>query len=233
MRRSRIVGALVAVLVTITLLAGCGGGKTITPTAGPSPEKTSPVATPRPSTPVTPEPTQTKSGDTLSEILGRAQNVTSLKYTLVITQPGVPAISTVTWVKKNKMRMEMSFQGIAAIGLVDLDAQTMYTYIPSQNIAVKTSVDQASKPATQEVSSIADYNPKNLGTESINGVVCYILEYNFEGNVSKMWISQDRGLPVKVEQTTTEGKTISEFKDYDFSDIPDSMFELPAGVQIM
>ena len=105
--------------------------------------------------------------------------------------------------------------------------------MPAQNMAVKASYDQTSKPATQEAGSIAGYNPKNLGTESIDGIVCHVFEYNIDSNMAKMWISKDRGLPVKTEMTLTEGKIITEFKNYDFSDIPDSMFELPSGVQII
>ena len=36
-----------------------------------------------------------------------------------------------------------------------------------------------------------------------------------------------------MEITTSEGKMIMEYKNIEFVDIPDSMFELPAGVQIM
>ncbi len=133
------------------------------------------------------------------------------------------------------MRMEMSMQGITSVFLVDQDTKTMYSYMPAQNMAMKMSYDQAQKPATQEASSITDFNPKNLGTESIDGIVCYVAEFEYDvgGNMTKMWIWKDRGLPIKTEMTTPEGKTTMEYKNYDFSDIPDSMFVLPAGVNII
>ena len=175
----------------------------------------------------------TYNGDTLDKILGRAQNTVTMKYDMVVTMPGFSVITTTTWVKKNKMRMEMSMQEIATVLLTDQDAKTMYSYMPAQNIAMKVNYDQAQKPATQEAGSIADYNPKNLGTESIDGKTCLVVEYSAEQATTKMWIWEDRGLPVKVEKTSTEGKTIIDYKNYDFSDIPDSMFELPSGVQII
>jgi len=176
---------------------------------------------------------QTQSADTLSTILGRAQNILTMKYTMVVTMPGVPATSTVTWVKKNKMRMEMSAGGIATVNIIDIDAGVMYTYMPAQNIAMKMSIPQTSESAKQEAGSIAGYNPENLGTESVDGTVCYVFRYSVSGNTEKMWISKDHGLPVKMEITSSQGTIITEFKNYDFSDIPDSMFELPAGVQMM
>ena len=157
----------------------------------------------------------------------------TMKYDVVVTMPGFPATTTTTWVKKSKMRMEMTVQGITTIVLVDQDAKTSYTYMPAQNTAMKTNYDQAQEPAAAEAASMADYNPKNLGTESINGIVCQVFEYNINGNMAKMWFWKDRGLPVKMEMATTEGKIITEYKNYDFSDIPDSMFELPSGVQII
>ena len=127
----------------------------------------------------------------------------------------------------------MSMEGITTVSIIDQDAKTMYTYMPAQNMAMKTSYDQAQESATQEAGSITDFNPKTVGTESIDGKTCLVVEYTDEQSTTKMWIWRDRGLPVKMEMTTTEGKTTIEYKNYDFSDIPDSMFELPSGVQII
>ena len=127
----------------------------------------------------------------------------------------------------------MTMQGITTVSIIDQDAKTMYTYMPAQNMAMKTSLDQAQEPAAAEAASMADYNPKTVGTESIDGKTCLVVEYTAEQTTTKMWIWKDRGLPVKMEMTATEGKTTIEYKNYDFSDIPDSMFELPSGVQII
>ncbi|HEX7474807.1 MAG TPA: hypothetical protein VF318_02485, partial [Dehalococcoidales bacterium] len=48
----------------------------------------------------------------------------------------------------------------------------------------------------------------------------------------KVWLWQDKGLPVRIQSTTSSGITTIDFKNYDFSDIPDSQFDLPAGAQI-
>ncbi len=222
--KKRIAWLLVPFLMGISLvLASCAQSAQTTPTTSTVPT-TSKTAT------AAPQPT---SGDTLSEILGWAQNIPTMKYTVVMTMPGVPATTTTTWVKKNKMRMEMSMQGITTVLLVDQDTKTMYSYMPAQNMAMKMSYDQASKSATEEAGSIAGYNPKTVGTESIDGKACLVVEFTVEQTTTKMWIWKDRGLPLKTEMTTTTGKTTIEYKNYDFSDIPDSMFDLPSGVQVI
>jgi outer membrane lipoprotein-sorting protein len=59
------------------------------------------------------------------------------------------------------------------------------------------------------------------------------VEYTVEGTATKMWIWEEYAFPIRVEVTTTEGKTTIEYKNIEFVDIPDSMFELPAGVEII
>ncbi len=232
MKRNQINPCLIAILViTVLSLAGCGGGE---PT---SPSTTSPGITTTPNTVTTNPPTsQTPSGGSLSEILGRAKNVNTMKYDMVVTMPGAGTqpVTTTTWVKKNKARSEMSAQGITSVvSLFDVDAKVMYMYMPDQNMAMKQSLNPAMSPLPQDAGSIETYAPKIVGTETIDGKACIVIEYTPDQAVTKMWIWKDRGLPVKAEIPSAEGKTIVEYKNYDFSDIPDSMFDLPPGVQII
>jgi outer membrane lipoprotein-sorting protein len=48
----------------------------------------------------------------------------------------------------------------------------------------------------------------------------------------KTWVWKEHGLPIRMERPITEGKVIIEWKGIEFGEIPDSMFELPPGVQI-
>jgi len=152
---------------------------------------------------------------------------------MVITSPGMPTMTQKMWVKQNKMRTEMTQQGQTQVILVDIDAQTMYVYMPEQNIAMKVNFAQAPKSATEEAGAILNYNPTVVGTETIDGKVCLVVEYTVEGTATKAWIWQEYGFPIRVEVTTTAGKTTVEYENIEFVDIPDSMFELPAGVQII
>lgn len=98
---------------------------------------------------------------------------------------------------------------------------------------MKVNYSQAQQSAVSQVGSIEGYNPKATGTETIDGIVCQIYEYSFSGDTVKMWLWKDKGLPVKMVMTAATGTTTIEYKNYDFSDIPDSMFVLPAGVTII
>jgi len=171
--------------------------------------------------------------ETLADILKRSAGIASVKYDMVTTAPGIPAMTQTVWVKKNKMRMEVTQQGQAAVILMDSDASTMYTYMPEENVAIKMSWDPTARSAVDEAQSISGYNPTVVGTETIDGKVCAVVQYTAEGQTVKTWLWQDYGFTVRVEATTPKGTTLIEYKNIEFVDIPDGMFALPADVQIM
>jgi len=130
--------------------------------------------------------------------------------------------------KKNKMRMELTQGGLAIVQLIDWDAKTMYTYIPAQNMAMKMDTGTAGPNPTD----IAQYQPVVVGTETLDGKVCLVVEYTAQGVRTKSWIWKDNGFPIRIETSGAQGASVIEFKNIQFTDIPDSVFQLPAGVQI-
>ncbi|MDD5626058.1 MAG: DUF4412 domain-containing protein [Patescibacteria group bacterium] len=168
--------------------------------------------------------------ETLDDILGRGMGISSVKYDLIMTTQGAPSTTSKVWLKKNKMRTEATMGGQTIISLMDTEAQTIYTYMPAQNMAMKS--DFSGGAPLSPTSNIEEYKPKTIGTETIDGKICSIVEYNAQGENTKSWIWKEKGLPIKIEMTAPEGKTTMEYKNIEFVDIPDNMFELPAGVKI-
>jgi outer membrane lipoprotein-sorting protein len=163
-------------------------------------------------------------------------NIASIKYDMTMTIPQSGEMKVTIWQKKTKMREEMTTQGIKTVILFDMDANTMYTYMPEQNMAMKTTLDSSMIPqgSTEDTGAIMDYNPTIVGTESIDGKACTVITFNNPGSGSvKEWIWNDKGFPLRMEIDSSEGKTIIEYSNIDFSDIPDSTFVLPAGVQVI
>lgn len=173
----------------------------------------------------------------LAEILGNAAGITSLKYDMVATAPGETAVIMKIWRKENKMRMEGTFEGQSMIYLIDTGKQLSYTYFPLENMAMQIDMSKAQKTAgespIEQSESVMDYNPVTVGTEALNGKTCLVTEYSTQTGNVKMWVWTKYGLPIKTETTTTKGINAVELKNIDFGSIPDSMFELPAGVQLM
>jgi outer membrane lipoprotein-sorting protein len=222
---------VISLLLVVVMVLGCvslvacgggGGGGATTPPGGGT-------------TPPGEEETTPPSGEeeSLGDILGLGEGIEAVEYDMVMTAPGTPAMTTHVWWEQNKMRTEMTQQGQTIIMLIDYDARTMYTYMPAQNMAYKMTFDPTTESAMEEAQSITDYDYDVIGTETLDGKVCLVVEYTYEQVTVKAWIWKEYGFPIREEMTTTEGKTTIEYKNIEFGDIADDMFELPAGVQII
>jgi hypothetical protein len=252
--KTRIWPLAVAILIIASLLlAGCGGTsnntvsttKTTTSTqastgTAQTTTSTSPGAVTQTTTSTsstttkTTIPTSTTStGQNLSEILGVAAGITSVKYDMVTTGTGMPTTTQTMYIKGKKIRMEMSAEGQSVVNIIDGDAQVMYMYMPDENTAMKMDFGQAPQSVTDEAQEISGKQPTVVGTETIDGKVCVVIEYVDTQATVKSWIWKEKGLPVRSEIKTSEGTTTIDYKNFDFSNLDDSLFQLPEGVEIM
>jgi outer membrane lipoprotein-sorting protein len=243
---------LIVVLAVMSLVVvGCGGDDgeaegAPTPTLQVTPAPT-PTATPMTTLTPTPTPTlaptpeatatpgHTQPSGELSDLLSKTSDIDSVSYDMVSTGPGVPSMNTKVWVKtkpETKMKTETKAEGETVVSIVDYAAQNAYMYLPSQNMAFQMDLSDAPESPVEGTEAIEGYNPTIIGTETYDGKECLVVEYAVEGFETKMWVWKRYGFPVKVETVTPEGKMTFEHKNLDFSNIPDSVFELPSGVQI-
>jgi outer membrane lipoprotein-sorting protein len=174
-------------------------------------------------------------GESLEDILGLGADITAVSYDSVVTAPGAGTFTMHVWLEEDKMRTETDAgEGMGTIvSIADLDAQVMYQYLPDQNMAYRMSYTQEENTVLTETQSISGYSPTVIGTETMDGKVCLVVEYSYAGVTGKMWIWKEYGFPIRIETTTAEGTAIVECRNIEFGDIPDSMFEIPAGVQII
>jgi hypothetical protein len=114
----------------------------------------------------------------------------------------------------------------------------MYTYLPAQNKATMTDLNkQSAAPSQADIQEIWDSNLVLKGTETLDGKTCTVAEYSQDtpqGKATgKVWLWQDYGVPLRMD-TSMSGMTITiEFKNYEFVDVADNLFELPAGVEMV
>jgi outer membrane lipoprotein-sorting protein len=225
MRRVIALGIAISV-VMVLFFAACAAPETTPTTSTPTPTSPTPTVTATPA-------------ETLSELLEQAAGITSVKYDQVITTLQEPreSVQMKVWLKGNKMRVEMTYQEQDAVAIIDKDAQVAYLYVPSQNMASKTDLQGQGTmsvnflPATEWSKSIlASSKSAVVATETIDGKDCLVVE-NTEDQAGKMkmWIWKEYGLPIRME---VMDNAIFEWKNMEVVSIPDSMFELPAGVQI-
>lgn len=174
------------------------------------------------------------SGENLGDILARGAVIDSLHYDTVVTEPGLYPETVEVWLEGDRIRTQTGIEGQAVtILIVDFAAGVQYLYNPATAVAYQMAYDDPVVTIISETQSVPYFEPSLLGTETMDGKSCLVIEFDDGQAMVKMWLWKEHGLPVRTETTTDEGTTIYEFKNMDFSDIPDDMFELPPGVEII
>jgi len=225
---------LVVAIVVILVVLAPNLSKKQQEEVSPTQEETTEETTPGEETTTEEETTPgEETTETLGEILSKAGDIASVKYDLIMTSEGMPSTTQKVWLKKNKMKTETTVEKNTQISIIDMDAKTIYMYLPAQNIATKMDFSDAPESPIESVENVENYNPVVIGSETIDGKACIVYEVTVEGTKVKYWVWKERGFPIKVEAETSEGKVTTEYKNIEFEDIPDSVFELPKGVQIM
>jgi outer membrane lipoprotein-sorting protein len=231
---------LITVLVSAALLIpGCSCG----PTASSNAPVTS-ASKPAASQPAAAAPSQAPavassssapsskpaSDASLIDLFKKKDSISSVSYDAVIT--GLASGTQKVYLKKTKMRIESSVMGIQSIIFMDLEKRTAVSYSPSTNMATKMDFNQFASSAPDNSDSIMKNNPKIVGIETLDGKLCTVIQYTNDQGTTKQWLWQEKGFPVRIEMTTPVGRVQVDMKNFDFSDIADSMFNLPAGVTV-
>jgi len=198
-------------------------------------------STPSAITTVTPTKTPTAtatstSGKTLGDVLGTGKSIGDVKYDQVMTASGQTQQITMqiymkdAWLSdKMKFRYEISEGGQTMIYLIDLATRTYLWYLPQEKIAYKMDMGQAPENPVENAEQII---PVKVGTETVDGKLCDVYQWTFEGSSMKQWIWKEKSFPIRAEATTSSGTTVIEYKNIVFGPLADSLFQLPAGVQI-
>jgi outer membrane lipoprotein-sorting protein len=151
----------------------------------------------------------------------------------MVTTSGTMNSTTKVYYKGTKMRMDVNAGGMEMRMYVDTAAKTVYMYTVSTNTLMKSTWTDNNESASQKAGDILGYHPTVVGTATIDGHVCTIIQYTYTDSSgpinAKAWIWNDYGLPIRSEITDKSGTSTVEFKNISFSDIPDSTFTPPAG----
>ena len=245
MKKGSSVVLLCLLILVLGIVSACGGGDesttpaTTTPTHTTTPASTTPTqtTTPASTTPGQTPATSTAEVDQLTELFGKWTGLDPVHYDLTVKVTGQPTMTGHIWQTRTKQRIEYVVEGENIVMIFDMDENVMYTYMPDQNMAIKATLDpgQMSQGTGEgDMADVMDHDPAFLGTDTIDGKECMVVEFTTDEMSIKLWVWIDTGFPIRTEGTTSDGtRTLMEYTNIDFSDIPDSVFQIPEGVQII
>jgi len=128
-----------------------------------------------------------------------------------------------------KIRTEMTVEGNLTIYLVDYSTQTAYMWLKDQNIAYSIDMSQAPSNPTENADQVY---PTYVGTDTVDGKLCDVYQWTILSMPMKTWVWKDKSFPIKMEATTPDGTVTVEYQNIVFGTLSDSLFQLPAGVQV-
>ena len=231
---------LIMLTLALSLAAACSSAPAASPTTAPAAQPTTPAVqptaaptkAPQPTVAPTAAPTAAPAAAPTAAPKAAAANLTEMSFEQ-ITTTGSDTTSGKTAIKNGKMWSEMTVMGQQMTIIVDTEKKVVYMLAAGQNQAMKLPYDQYETQAGGVANPGSATQGKLTGTETVDGQLCDVYEKTESFGTIKTWIAKSNGFPVKSETTTSLGVSKTEFKNVKIGGVPDSLFELPAGVQVV
>jgi outer membrane lipoprotein-sorting protein len=181
---------------------------------------------------------QTEEVISADELIAKGMSADGFSYDYVITMPTGEKYTHKMWIKGGNMRSEMENPagGEPILSIVNMNEGMVYVYQPEANYALQMPIDQSEVDTTSPKDFLTPADTDNMlftSRETFDNKECLVYETNYEGVKGKIWIWEEAGMPLRVETTTGSDTIIVEFLNFSIGNIDDSMFQLPAGAQIM
>ncbi|MEW6446586.1 MAG: hypothetical protein AB1426_00600 [Bacillota bacterium] len=216
---------LIMVLL-ITSLAGCGGKKA---------EDQKPAAG-RPD--IKREEAKPARAESTADIIAKSKKIEGMSYEYIMSGLSAGQQTGKVWMSGKKIKTERTQGGQRIITIIDADTNTVYSYYPAQNKAVKIISGELGPDAQTPTDYTRSTDPKAIKVIKkrtvYDGVVCQIWQLQEQdGSETKMWVREDYGLPVRVEVKAPGGlNMVMEYKNMKIGPLPAETFKLPPGVQV-
>lgn len=177
-------------------------------------------------------------GDEVTAILAKCSEVKEIYFKYIVLNDETIDAEGKAWVKGNKSRNEISVDGQTIISIYDLDKEESCVYFVGEEMATLTDLDMEMTGWFQTPTNYYDdlnYEYiKIVGTETYDGHRCKVMVISDSqgSEEGKMWVSEDYGIPLKIEIVDEEGKSTFEYKDVQVGSVSDDVFELPQDIYI-
>lgn len=215
---------LICFLLMTTLFAGCGGGS-----AEPAAEQQQAAENTDKDAAVTEEAS-------VDEIFTKSEGIQSMTFDWVLTGTAGVASEGTQYVQGGNIRMDMSSPEGEVMMIYNASTNEAWMINKAQNMAMKlgtADVESESVNPLEPIDQAEADTYKIVGHEKYDGKDCTVMEMNMDASHAKMWVWDEYGFPLKYESNIDGNQVVWEYKNVSFDKIPDSVFEIPAGVQVV
>jgi len=174
--------------------------------------------------------------ETLGDLLAKGEAVTGMSYDMMMKTTEYEMVGKV-WLSGQNVKMEMEAEGQKVITIINAEKGEAYSYMPTQNMAIKIPFDTAGDGNTQNPRDFLfgiDQDMAEVGElVEYEGANCRLVTYQAGTVTTKLWLHAEYGVPVKVEVDDGGNVSTLEYKNLYVGDIPAETFDLPAGVNLV
>ena len=172
----------------------------------------------------------------IKDVLVNAREINSLDDEVTMEKFGED-FSLKFWEKEGMMRMDVLFKGRTMINLWNREEKVGYLYTAGDATATKINIEQAkdifSSSIKQWVEDSLYYDLVVIKKEKVDNKDCFLVKYDRKDGEVTMWVWEEYGLPIKIVSEEEWGVVEMFVENIEMSDIPDTMFRLPLGIEII
>jgi outer membrane lipoprotein-sorting protein len=150
----------------------------------------------------------------------------------IITSAGV-AVQSKTYVDGDKMRSDVTLNGMQMAIIVRKDKQKIYQVLDAQKMVMEMAYDPSSMMGRTAGSFGPEGTFKLIGPDTVDGVVCtkYAVTSDKTKQVFHFWLDTARKVPVQM--AAVDGALTVKWKNFAAGPQNAALFEPPAGYQVM
>jgi hypothetical protein len=151
-----------------------------------------------------------------------SDEVVSLKNGMTVTGKA--------YMDNGKIRTEMNMNGMDMVAIIRPDEKKIYTVMPAQKMVMEMPLDPAKmKQVTLLASDDAKYD--FVGPDVVNGTPSLKYKMTTDGKIFYWWVNAATKAPIKI--ASEDGSFSTTFTNYKAGPQDASLFEPPAGFQVM
>jgi outer membrane lipoprotein-sorting protein len=152
---------------------------------------------------------------------------------MTITTKAGMTLQLKSYVDGDKMRSEMTMNGMDMATIVRKDKQKIYQVMVSQKMVMELPYD----PDKFKGSTAASFGPEGkfelVGPDIVDGVACMKYKVTSDKNKQIFYFWLDAARKAPVEMAAEDGSFTAKWKNFKTGPQDASLFELPAGYQVM
>lgn len=171
----------------------------------------------------------------LAEVLAQGKNHPGIYCEYTIEPDDGNTLTGKLWIAGSNLRSETDDEHSSTTAIFIRNSKGYsYMFTSGDKQAIKVTDEQPAEDINPvEILNTIDEKLTPLGKEVRDGKDCVVIQYKEDEVDTRVWLWEEHGLPVRIETTYDNSTTVMQYSNYKFEALPESLFELPQGMEVI